>query len=133
MSKTKEEIKKILNNGITCICTNPSDAAITYYNVFGEPHPLYGNLKEEPRKRKIFSKAERFNIFNRDNFRCSYCGRSPSEDGVKLEVDHIIPVAKGGKNTEENLTTACYECNRGKNTKSLSAPLGKTKEVVAHE
>jgi 5-methylcytosine-specific restriction endonuclease McrA len=83
--------------------------------------------KTGPRKRKAISNGKRFNIFNRDNFRCTYCGRSSSEDGVKLEVDHIIPVAKGGKNTEENLTTACYECNRGKNTKLLNTPLGKRK------
>ena len=94
----------------------------------GLPKQLFNAwLKEKnkkPRKRKAISNGKRFNIFNRDNFRCTYCGRSSSEDGVKLEVDHIIPVAKGGKNTEENLTTACYQCNRGKNAKLLNAPLG---------
>jgi hypothetical protein len=33
---------------------------------------------------------------------------------VTLEVDHIIPVVSGGKNTEDNLITACFDCNRGK-------------------
>ena len=89
--------------------------------------------KTGPRKRKAISNGKRFNIFNRDNFRCTYCGRSSSEDGVKLEVDHIIPVVKGGKNTEENLTTACYECNRGKNAKLLNKPLDKRKSVLTKE
>jgi predicted restriction endonuclease len=54
----------------------------------------------------------RFHIFKRDNFRCQYCGRS--SDDVQLEVDHIIPVSKGGSNDVDNLITSCRECNRGK-------------------
>lgn len=33
---------------------------------------------------------------------------------VRLEIDHIIPVSQGGTNDEENLTTACFDCNRGR-------------------
>jgi len=55
--------------------------------------------------------ALRFHIFHRDNFTCQYCGRSPVSDGVILEVDHIDRNA-GSK--EENLKTACRECNQGK-------------------
>lgn len=56
----------------------------------------------------------RFMILRRDNFRCQYCGRSPKEDGVKLAVDHIVPVSKGGTDEPENLLTSCTDCNRGK-------------------
>ena len=38
---------------------------------------------------------------------------------MKLEVDHITPVSEGGKDTKENLVTACYSCNRGRSTLSL--------------
>ena len=38
----------------------------------------------------------RFDILNRDNFTCRYCGRSPPD--VKLHVDHIHPQARGGGN-----------------------------------
>lgn len=31
-----------------------------------------------------------------------------------LEVDHIIPVSEGGSDEMDNLTTSCWECNRGK-------------------
>lgn len=37
-----------------------------------------------------------------------------------LEVDHIIPVAKGGDNEPLNLVTSCRDCNRGKGKKELS-------------
>lgn len=69
--------------------------------------------------RKAFSKQERFQIFERDNFTCQYCGRKPPE--VQLEVDHIVPLAKGGTNDERNLITACRDCNRGKGIENLAA------------
>lgn len=62
----------------------------------------------------------RFEIFKRDNFSCSYCGRS-AKDGVQLHVDHIKPVAGGGDDTPDNLTTACLECNLGKRDFLLTA------------
>lgn len=55
----------------------------------------------------------RYSILQRDGFRCQICGRG-AEDGVKLHVDHIIPVSKGGKTVENNLRTLCEDCNLGK-------------------
>jgi len=46
--------------------------------------------------------------------RCAQCGRTPTEDGVKLEVDHIIPMTWGGTNNLSNLQPLCEACNRGK-------------------
>ena len=40
-----------------------------------------------------------------------------AKDGVKLHVDHIIPVYKGGKTTMSNLQTLCDRCNLGKSDK----------------
>ncbi len=68
--------------------------------------------------REAIKQSVRFDIFNRDWFRCKYCGKSP-EQGVKLQVDHIIPVAKGGWNEVENLVTACWDCNIGKSKKLI--------------
>lgn len=57
----------------------------------------------------------RYKCFARDNFTCSYCGRSPIKDSnVELHCDHIIPRAKGGEDEIGNLTTSCKECNMGK-------------------
>jgi 5-methylcytosine-specific restriction endonuclease McrA len=63
-------------------------------------------------KRKPISRKDRFEIFNRDGFKCTYCGQSSPD--VVLHVDHIKPVAKGGTNDRSNLTTACSACNSGK-------------------
>ena len=69
-------------------------------------------------KRKNLSKSVRFEVFKRDSFKCQYCGKSAPD--VVLEVDHIIPVSKGGDNDISNLITACFDCNRGKRDKKLT-------------
>jgi len=69
-------------------------------------------------KRKPISKSTRFEVFKRDGFKCQYCGRSAPD--VILEIDHIVPVSKGGGNEILNLVTSCVDCNRGKRDKPLS-------------
>ncbi len=46
--------------------------------------------------------------------RCAQCGKTPLDDGVKLEVDHKIPLEWGGSNELENLQPLCVDCNAGK-------------------
>lgn len=58
------------------------------------------------------SNKMRFAIYRRDNYRCRYCHRSQSI--TTLEVDHIVPIAKGGKTTFNNLQTLCHDCNVAK-------------------
>ena len=58
------------------------------------------------------SRKVRFDIFNRDGFKCQYCGRTPP--AIVLELDHIIPKSKGGPEGIDNYITACFDCNRGK-------------------
>jgi HNH endonuclease len=67
------------------------------------------------RVRRELSKRTRWLVHERDGHRCCKCGRSPKTDpGVVLEVDHIVPCARGGGNEMENLRTLCRDCNRGK-------------------
>jgi 5-methylcytosine-specific restriction endonuclease McrA len=46
--------------------------------------------------------------------RCAYCGKSPQEDGVRLVMDHKIPLDLGGTNKVENLQPLCTEHNHAK-------------------
>lgn len=54
-------------------------------------------------------------IKKRDNYTCCLCGNSVyNEPNLLLEVDHIIPISKGGKTEASNLQTLCWRCNRTK-------------------
>lgn len=68
-------------------------------------------------ERKPLSKKIRFEVFKRDSFTCQYCGCKAPD--VILEVDHLNPVSKGGKNDMLNLITSCFDCNRGKKAVKL--------------
>jgi len=60
-----------------------------------------------PYKRVVLTRK---NILRRDNYKCAYCGRSD----LPLTIDHILPKAKGGTDSWENLICACTLCNNKK-------------------
>ncbi|WP_462394332.1 HNH endonuclease [Lentilactobacillus parabuchneri] len=55
-------------------------------------------------------------VFERDHYTCAYCGKV----GGKLDVDHMMPVSRGGTSEMSNLITACQHCNRQKHDKTVS-------------
>ncbi|MBB3710952.1 5-methylcytosine-specific restriction endonuclease McrA [Limimaricola variabilis] len=65
----------------------------------------------KPQKRVAFT---RFNLFLRDGFCCQYCGARGD-----LTFDHVIPRARGGVTSWENVVAACARCNLRKGSKSL--------------
>lgn len=59
-------------------------------------------------------------IKHRDNYTCCQCGNSTyAEPNLLLEIDHIIPVSKGGLTEKSNLQTLCWKCNRSKSNKII--------------
>jgi ATP adenylyltransferase len=54
----------------------------------------------------------RYQVLSKAKFRCELCGISADEKA--LDVDHIVPVNKGGKTVIENLQALCYTCNSQK-------------------
>lgn len=92
----------------------------SHYRRKFKPGPLSTNQNYEltQRKRNI-TPSMRIKVFERDNYTCQICQRSSKHDHVKLEVDHIIPVSRGGSDNISNLQTLCFDCNRGKSNKIL--------------
>lgn len=68
----------------------------------------------------------RQSIFERDNYTCQYCGRSAYD--TDLEIEHIIPISKGGNDDTRNLVTACSECNRSKGARILT--IGELQQIA---
>ena len=57
----------------------------------------------------------RYRVLKESDGRCSLCGVTKKER--PLDVDHIKPRSKGGKNVYENLQVLCSKCNRSKGNK----------------
>ena len=78
---------------------------------------LQAQTKEQ---RALMTTKLRTFIKERDNYTCCQCGNSThNEPNLLLEVDHIIPISKGGLTLEENLQTLCWKCNRSKGDKII--------------
>ena len=105
---TPRTIQRIVkqNNGIRPV----GDA----FRLAGKKGRVHWAFKDKRFKvaRRTMNKAMRYNIFKRDGYRCSICGNTP--DNCILEIDHIIALAHGGKDTPENMRVLCHDCNDGK-------------------
>jgi 5-methylcytosine-specific restriction endonuclease McrA len=78
-------------------------------------------------KRVVFT---RFNVFLRDGFRCQYCdGKFAPAD---LTFDHVLPRARGGQTSWQNVVAACSPCNTRKD-KFILKPLHTPREPTPFE
>ena len=57
-------------------------------------------------------KFNRQNLFEREGYRCQYCGNSFV--AKELNMDHVVPRDRGGKTSWENVVTSCIRCNSRK-------------------
>ena len=125
----KTQLKPVVESKIVCLAkyTTPKGRnTYTKTNVFDVNYclnrrqilaELLAMEATEPARRKrersLMTDKLRYMILRRDGFRCQLCGRS-ANDGIKLHVDHIIPISKGGRTIESNLRVLCEDCNLGK-------------------
>ena len=71
-------------------------------------------------QRALMTPALRESIKQRDHYTCQKCGVSVEEEPhLLLEIDHIVPISKGGMTSVDNLQTLCWKCNRSKGAKLL--------------
>ncbi len=67
---------------------------------------------EPTRSRPRFSPREKEALYKEQGGKCNGCGRKVAK--VDLEVDHIIPLSKGGSDRFNNLQLLCSRCNSSK-------------------
>lgn len=69
-------------------------------------------------QRALMTSQLRENIKKRDNYKCCSCSLGiEDEPNLLLEIDHKIPLSKGGLTSYDNLQTLCWKCNRTKGAK----------------
>lgn len=71
---------------------------------------------------KWLRNSTRLALYLRDDFTCAYCEQK--FDRGFLQIDHIIPISKGGSNDTTNLVTACCKCNNEKSAKDIFEYIG---------
>ena len=63
-------------------------------------------------------KFTRKNIYKRDENTCQYCGKKfKSQD---LNLDHVVSLSRGGKDSWENVVCSCVSCNLRKGSRTLA-------------
>lgn len=87
--------------------------AFDRYAAYCATRSQYPSARPRNKERAKMSYGLRYRILERDQFACAACGAT-ADDGIKLHVDHIVPVSKGGRTEESNLQVLCAECNLGK-------------------
>lgn len=94
--------------------TGLEDWIFSYSKVFEVPRVIRLLHFNKVPKNKV--RLSRRAIFYRDNFTCQFCGKKfHSKD---LNIDHVIPSSRGGKNVWTNLVCSCYKCNIKKSNRT---------------
>lgn len=70
---------------------------------------LLSRYEKMPKDKVHFSRRT---LYKRDKMTCQYCGARPGSE--ELTIDHVVPRAKGGTTTWENVALCCVDCNRKK-------------------
>jgi 5-methylcytosine-specific restriction endonuclease McrA len=92
-------------------------------NQWRRSHPGHRRIEVHIREARLRGNGGRFThrqweAVKRDfNYTCPMCGRREPE--IKLSIDHVVPVALGGKNSIENIQPLCISCNSQKHTKII--------------
>ena len=78
--------------------------------------PDWVEVRRPKNLRPSISPVLRMSILRRDGFQCGYCGTSNGP----FDIDHMVPISRGGAHDAENFITACCRCNRAKSDKMLA-------------
>lgn len=99
---------------------------------FGRGYSDRASLFNNDQMSKNKNKKHRFHIYEQCNYSCKSCGLSfnipenwdklsaiRNEFGVCLEIDHIIPISLGGRDSIENKQALCQRCNTKKSNRII--------------
>src|SRR3954453_5702488 len=86
---------------------------------------LVGGIHRAVEHRCAFTWFDPFDIFELSNWRCYICDQAPprslygKRDPLSPQLDHVIPLSRGGPHTPENAECVCARCNAVKGDRTL--------------
>lgn len=102
-------------------CQDNRERRRLYSSAWNRNHPDTVQVGVRNRRARLaniegkITKNEWIALKNKYNNTCLKCKRTD----VKLTLDHVIPVSKGGSNTIENAQPLCLSCNSSKHDKTI--------------
>ncbi len=82
-------------------------------------------------RRKKFSAKDRIEVYRKTEGHCYLCGEFVDFDS--FEVEHHIPISKGGSNSLDNLYCACHCCNSIKQDIYPQEFMGKISQIFMYQ
>jgi len=74
---------------------------------------LFGIKEDKPKRRRVLS-HHKTEVLQRQNFKCAECGAKLTDHPKNYHIDHIKPLADGGKDTPSNMQALCGSCHQKK-------------------
>jgi 5-methylcytosine-specific restriction endonuclease McrA len=95
----------------------------SYYRAWKKAHPENSKASCNKRRARLDSVGGSYTpeewrlLVQKYNYKCLCCGKREPE--IKLSVDHVIPISKGGPNVIQNIQPLCFPCNSRKKAKII--------------
>lgn len=100
---------------------NNQDKKKQYSRNYAEAHPEMINLSSKRRRALqqevvgTFTKDEWEDVLKKYDYQCLKCRKG----NIKLTIDHVVPLSRGGTNFITNIQPLCAPCNSSKGTKTI--------------
>lgn len=112
-SELKHDLRELIQRGLVIIRYRSPYIPKSLINKFRKDNTL---TESKQMRRKINSAEIKEKLIKRRGHKCEICGCIPGY----LELDHIVPLWKGGTNEYKNLQLLCHECHRQKTKDDMS-------------
>ena len=110
-----EEVAGHVGSWERSLRTLRDDGYIVTYNPANKSYLFpYSEPQNEPKDSRYINNKIKSMVMIRDNSTCQMCGKNVKSDGIKIHLDHIVPLEWGGETVLENLQCLCSNCNEGK-------------------